>query len=207
LVGVPSPGSAPAFCGKTEEHPHLSSDHPVSGVASRYATALFELADEARSLDAVANDLTQIREMLNGSDDLARLVRSPAYSAEDQARAFKSVMEAAGVSGLVSNFLSLVIKNRRLFLLSDMISGFLSQLANKRGEMSADVTSAHALSDGQLQSLKSALKTATGRDVQINTKVDQSLLGGLVVKVGSRMIDSSLKTKLNSLKLAMKEAS
>jgi F-type H+-transporting ATPase subunit delta len=100
-----------------------------------------------------------------------------------------------------------VIKNRRLFLLSDMISGFLSQLANKRGEMSADVTSAHALSDGQLQSLKSALKTATGRDVQINTKVDQSLLGGLVVKVGSRMIDSSLKTKLNSLKLAMKEAS
>ena len=185
----------------------MSSGHPVSGVASRYATALFELADEAGSLDAVAGDLKQIREMLNGSADLALLVRSPAYSADDQARAFASLLSSAGISGVVANFINLIIKNRRLFLLNDMISGFLALLAEKRGEMSADVTSAHALSDAQLASIKAALKTATGRDVQINTKVDQSLLGGLIVKVGSRMIDSSLKTKLNSLKLAMKEAS
>jgi len=185
----------------------LSSDHPVSGAASRYATALFELADEAGSLDAVAGDLAQLREMLNGSEDLARLVRSPVYSAEDQAGAFKALLSSAGMSGIVANFIGLIIQNRRLFLLDDMISGFLALLANKRGEMSADVTSAHALSEAQLASIKAALKTATGADVQINTKVDQSLLGGLIVKVGSRMIDSSLKTKLNSLKIAMKEAS
>ena len=185
----------------------MSSDHPVSGVASRYATALFELAEEAGSLDAVAGDLTQLRDMFNESADLVQLVRSPAYSADEQEAAFKALLSGAGISGLVSNFIGLIIKNRRLFLMGDMISGFLSLLADKRGEMSADVTSAHALSEAQLTSIKAALKTATGRDVQINTKVDQSLLGGLVVKVGSRMIDSSLKTKLNSLKIAMKEAS
>jgi F-type H+-transporting ATPase subunit delta len=111
----------------------LSSEHPVSGVASRYATALFELADEAGSLDAVADDLRQIRDMLNGSEDLVQLVRSPAYGAEDQARAFNSVLSAAGVSALVSNFTGLVIRNRRLFLLADMISAYLAQLAAKRG--------------------------------------------------------------------------
>lgn len=185
----------------------MSSDHPVSGVASRYANALFELADEAGSLDAVAGDLIQLRDMLNESADLNQLVRSPAYSADERAAAFKALLSSAGASGLVSNFVGLIIKNRRLFLLGDMISGFLALLAEKRGEVSADVTSAHALSDAQLASIGAALKTATGRDVKINTEVDQSLLGGLVVKVGSRMIDSSLKTKLNSLKIAMKEAS
>lgn len=185
----------------------MSSDHPVSGVAGRYATALFELAEAQSALDAVAADLDGIRAMMNESEDLLRLVRSPIYSAEEQGRAFAAILDKAGASGLVKNFVGLVIQNRRLFALPDMISAYRAILAAKRGEMTADVTSAHPLADAQIESLKAALKSATGRDVNINTKVDAALLGGLVVKVGSRMIDSSLRTKLNSLKIAMKEAS
>ncbi len=185
----------------------MSSDHPVSGVAGRYATALFELAEAQGALDAVAADLGNIESMLNASADLTRLVRSPVFSADEQGRAFGAVLEKAGVSRLVQNFVGLVIQNRRLFALSEMISAYNAILAAKRGEMTADVTSAHSLGDAQVESLKAALKSATGRDVRINTKVDAELLGGLIVKVGSRMIDSSLRTKLNSLKIAMKEAS
>jgi len=176
-------------------------------MAGRYATALFELAEGANSLDATASDLANVSALINESDDLRRLVLSPVFGADEQARAFAAVLERAGIKGLVANFIGLVIRNRRLFALPDMIKGFNALLAAKRGELTADVTSAHALSDAQIQSLKASLKSATGRDVQINATVDASLLGGLVVKVGSRMIDSSLKTKLNSLKLAMKEAS
>lgn len=176
-------------------------------MAGRYATALFELADSASSLDATAADLGRIASLINESDDLRRLVVSPVFGADDQARAFSAVLDRVGIKGLVANFVGLVIQNRRLFALPDMIRGFNALLAAKRGEVTADVTSAHPLNDAQIQSLKASLKTATGRDVTLNTKVDASLLGGLVVKVGSRMIDSSLKTKLTSLKLAMKEAS
>lgn len=176
-------------------------------MAGRYATALFELADAGNSLDATAADLGGIASLINESDDLRRLVLSPVFGADDQARAFAAVLEKVGIKGLVANFVGLVIQNRRLFALPDMIRGFNGLLAVKRGEVTADVTSAHPLNDAQIQSLKASLKTATGRDVQLNTNVDASLLGGLVVKVGSRMIDSSLKTKLTSLKLAMKEAS
>src|SRR5690606_21734692 len=126
---------------------------------------------------------------------------------EEQGRAFAAVLDKAGTSALVKNFVGLVIRNRRLFALSDMIRSYNAILAEKRGEMTTDVTSAHPLGDQQVESLKAALKSATGRDVRINTKVDAGLLGGLIVKVGSRMIDSSLRTKLNSLKIAMKEAS
>lgn len=185
----------------------MSSDHPVSGVAGRYATALFELAEAQGALDAVAADLGKISAMLAASEDLTRLVRSPLFSAEEQGRAFSAVLDKAGISGLVKNFAGLVIKNRRLFALADMISAYGALLAQKRGEVTAQVTSAHVLGDAQVESLKAALKAATGRDVRIDTKVDAGLLGGLIVKVGSRMIDSSLRTKLNSLKIAMKEAS
>ncbi len=176
-------------------------------MAGRYATALFELAESAGNLDATAGDLATIAKLIQQSDDLRRLVQSPVFGSDEKARAFAAVLDKAGIKGLVANFIGLVIQNRRLFALPDMIVGFNGLLAKKRGEVSADVTSAHPLSDAQLQSLKASLKTATGRDVQINANVDASLLGGLVVKVGSRMIDSSLKTKLTSLKLAMKEAS
>lgn len=176
-------------------------------MAGRYATALFELAEGADSLEPTASDLASVSALINESDDLARLVTSPVFGVDEQARAFAAILDKAGIKGLVANFIGLVIANRRLFALPDMIVGFRSLLAVKRGEMTADVTSAHALNDTQIQSLKASLKTATGSDVQINANVDATLLGGLVVKVGSRMIDSSLKTKLNSLKLAMKEAS
>ncbi|MEX2249270.1 MAG: F0F1 ATP synthase subunit delta, partial [Parvibaculum sp.] len=182
-------------------------DHPVSGMAGRYATALFELADAQNALDATAADLGAITRMLNESSDLTRLVRSPVFSADEQGRAFAAVLDKAGASTLVKNFIGLVIRNRRLFALPGMISAYTAILAKTRGEMTADVVSAHPLKDAQLESLKASLKTATGKDVRIDTRVDASLLGGLVVKVGSRMIDSSLKTKLNSLQIAMKEAS
>jgi F-type H+-transporting ATPase subunit delta len=192
---------------ETQASLNLASEHHVSGMAGRYATALFELADAANGLDAAAGDLATVSALLNESGDLRRLVASPVFGAEEQGRAFAAVLDRAGIKGLVANFIALVIRNRRLFALPDMIAGFNGLLAVKRGEVSADVTSAHPLSDAQIQDLKASLKTATGRDVQINANVDASLLGGLVVKVGSRMIDSSLKTKLISLKLAMKEAS
>jgi len=176
-------------------------------MAGRYATALFELAEGANGLDAAASDLATVSALIKESDDLRRLVTSPVFGIDEQARAFAAILERAGIKGLVANFINLVIRNRRLFALPDMIAGFDALMAVKRGELTADVSSAHALSDAQIQSLKASLKTATGRDVQINAHVDNTLLGGLVVKVGSRMIDSSLKTKLNSLKLAMKEAS
>ncbi|MBX3493959.1 MAG: F0F1 ATP synthase subunit delta [Parvibaculum sp.] len=176
-------------------------------MAGRYATALFELAEAQGALDAVAGDLAAIGRMLDESSDLARLVRSPVFSADEQTRAFGAVLDKAGTSTLVKNFIGLVIQNRRLFALRGMISAYTAILARTRGEMTADVASAHPLNEAQLANLKASLKTATGKDVHIDTHVDATLLGGLVVKVGSRMIDSSLKTKLNSLQIAMKEAS
>jgi len=185
----------------------VSSEQPVTGVAGRYATALFELAESEGSLDAVANDLASIGRMLDESEDLRRLVRSPVFGADLQGKAIAAVLEKAGIAGLTAQFIGLVVKNRRLFALPGMMSAFRQLLAVKRGEITASVVSAHALSDAQVDGLKTALKSATGRDVNIDTTVDESLLGGLIVKVGSRMIDSSLRTKLNSLKIAMKEAS
>lgn len=177
----------------------------VSGVAERYATALFELALESDQLDAVASDLTRFEVLLAGSPDLVRLVRSPVFTPDDQLKAIGAVLDKAGIKGTVANFVKLAARNRRLFAVPDMIRGYRALLAAHRGETTADVTSAEALSDAQVADLKAALKAVTGKDVQVNAKIDGSLIGGLVVKVGSRMIDSSLKTKLSSLKLAMKE--
>jgi F-type H+-transporting ATPase subunit delta len=192
---------------KPSEHKHVSADQPLTaGVAGRYATALFELADQAGALDTVAGDLKGLNDLIEESDDLKRLVRSPVFSAEDQTAAMKAIMAKTGTSALAQNFVGVVIRNRRFFVLQDMIRAFNQILAKARGEMTATVTSAHPLADTQTAALKEALNAAMGRDVQIETNVDKGLLGGLVVKVGSRMIDSSLRTKLNNLKFAMKEA-
>ena len=142
--------------------------------------------------------------MLDASADLRRLVRSPVISADDQAKALAAILGRAGVSGLTANFFKLIARNRRLFAAADMIKGFRALLARERGEVSADVASAHALTPAQMQALKDALRAQIGKDVQINTRVDPTLLGGLVVKIGSKMIDSSLRTKLDNLKVAMK---
>jgi F-type H+-transporting ATPase subunit delta len=183
----------------------MASDEPmIASVAGRYAAALFELAKDQRQLEKVESDLASLQAMLDSSADLRWLVFSPVLTAEDQAKALGAVLEKAGISGLTANFLSLITRKRRLFAVGDMIKGFRVLLARERGEVSADVATAHALTPDQLTQLKDALRISVGKDVQVNTRVDPNLLGGLVVKIGSRMIDSSLRTKLNNLKVAMK---
>ena len=180
-------------------------DHPVSGVASRYATALFELALDAEALEQVENDLNRFGEALDAVDDMERLVKSPMFSAEEQGRALAAILDELKIEGLTKNFLLLVSKNRRLFATPDMIRGFRAMLADHRGETSATVTAATKLTDAQVTALTQALKAALGKDVILDQIVDPSLIGGLMVKVGSRMIDTSIRSKLNSLKHAMKE--
>ena len=176
-----------------------------SGVAGRYATALFELAKDAQSLDAVAADLTRFNQALDAFDDLKRLVKSPVFSAEEQGRALAAILDKLAIEGLTKNFLLLVAKNRRLFATPDMIRAFRAMLASERGEASATVTAASKLTESQVTALKQALQAALGKTVMLDEQVDPALLGGLVVKVGSRMVDTSLRTRLNSLKIAMKE--
>jgi len=176
----------------------------VSGLAGRYATALFELADENKALDQVAQDLEAIKQMLAESPDLNRFVRSPVLSRGDQSRAMDALLKQAGVSELTQRFVGLVAQNRRLFALQGMIDGYLAELARRRGQMTADVTSAHKLSDPQVQALTDALRAQLGSKIEVKVNVDPALIGGLIVKVGSRMIDSSVRTKLNKLQIAMK---
>jgi F-type H+-transporting ATPase subunit delta len=176
-----------------------------SGVAGRYATALFELALEQQALDQVAADLNRFTEALDAFDDLLRLVKSPVFSAEEQGRALAAILKELKIEGLTRNFLLLAAKNRRLFATPDMTRAFRAMLARHRGEMSATVTAAAKLTESQVTALRQALKAALGKEIMLDERVDASLLGGLVVKVGSRMVDTSLRTKLNSLKVAMKE--
>lgn len=180
-----------------------TNDTIVEGMAGRYASALFDLAKEASKIKDVEADLTKFAGLLEESEDLRRMVRSPVISSEDQSRAMDAIMSKAGISGLAANFFRLITANRRLFSAGDMIKGYRALAAKDRGEVTADVTSAIALSDAQVQELKATLKASVGKDVSLATRVDPSLLGGLVVKVGSRMIDSSLKTKLQNLKVTL----
>lgn len=183
-----------------------SEDSTVSGVAGRYATALFELARDDKNVDAVKADLDRFDALIAESPDLARLVRSPVFSADVQARALDAVLAKAGISGIAANVLRLLVANRRLFAVRDVIKAFRTLVARFKGEASAQVTVAEKLSDKNLEALKQALKQVTGKDVALDVKVDPAIIGGLVVKLGSRMVDSSLRTKLNSIKNAMKEA-
>jgi F-type H+-transporting ATPase subunit delta len=179
----------------------------VSGMAGRYATALFELARDEKTVDAVKADLESFDALLNDSEDLRRLVRSPVFSADEQGKALAAVLEKAGLKGLAANFLLLVASNRRLFAVRDMIRAFRTLVARHKGEVTAEVTIAEKLSNTHLDALKSALKSVTGgKAVDLNIKIDPAIIGGLTVKLGSRMVDSSLRTKLNSIKHAMKEA-
>ncbi len=176
----------------------------VSGLAERYAAALFELADERRRLDEVASDLRQLRAMLAASPDLARLVRSPILTRGEQGKAIAALVERAGFTPLVRDFLAVVAKNRRLFAVPAMIEAYLRSLAERRGEVTAEVTAALPLSDGQLGLLSEQLRRSVGRRVSLEVKVDPGLIGGLIVKLGSRMIDGSVNSKLQRLQLAMK---
>lgn len=180
-------------------------DSLVSAVAQRYASALFELAKSENAIEAVERDLDAFLALVDESEDLRRLVRSPVFGAEDQLAGLSAVLQRAGIGGLAFNFLRLVAKNHRLFAAPDMVRGFRALASEHRGESLAEVTSAEPLSQTHAAALSAALGEATGRKVVLKTSVDTSLIGGLIVKLGSRMIDTSLKTKLNSLRIAMKE--
>ena len=182
-------------------------DTTVSGMAGRYARALFELALDAKSVDAVKADIEKFDAMIEESADLRRLVRSPVFGAEERSRALAAVLAKAGIGGLAANFLMFVTANRRLFSVGDMIRDFRKLVAKWKGEVTAEVTAAETLSDAHLQAIKDALKSITGeKSVDLNVKIDPAIIGGLTVKLGSRMVDSSLRTKLNAIKHAMKEA-
>jgi F-type H+-transporting ATPase subunit delta len=175
-------------------------------MAGRYATALFELALEANAIEAVKDELDRFDALIAESADLTRLVRSPVFSADEQLQALSAVLDRAGIRGLAANFLKLVVSNRRLFAVRDMIKAFRNLVAQHKGEATAEVTVAETLKDQHVEALRAALKSFTGKDIDLDVKVDPAILGGLVVKLGSRMVDNSLRTKLNAMKHAMKEA-
>ena len=177
-----------------------------SGLADRYAGALYDLATERRAVDQVVEDLRSLKAMLDDSEDLRRLVRSPLVGRDDQLRAMQAVMEKAGLSPLTRNFIGVVARNRRLFAIDAITQTFLRLVASRRGEITVDVATAQALSDEQSTALQDALRQIVGGQVAINRTVDPSLLGGLVVKIGSRLFDSSIRTKLQRLQLALRGA-
>ncbi len=174
-------------------------------MAGRYATALFELALESNAIDSVTADLNIFSGLLGASTDLARLVRSPVFSSAAQAQALTAVLDKVGIGGLTARFLLVVAANRRLFAVRDIIRAYMNMVARQKGEVAAQVTVAEPLSDVRFAELRDALHAVTGKDVRVDVKVDPSIIGGLVVKLGSRMVDSSLRTKLNALRHAMKE--
>lgn len=180
------------------------STSATSGVAGRYASALFELADNAKSLDQVAQDLTTFRKLVEQSPDLARLIASPVIGRALQGKALLAVLDAAQIKGLTRSFIGTVAANGRARELPAMASGYLAELARRRGEVTASVTSAVPLSPAQLQQLNDQLRAVLGSKVSIDAQVNPDILGGLVVKVGSRLFDSSIRSKLARLQLAMK---
>lgn len=180
-------------------------DATVSGMAGRYATALFELALEQNALDQVASDLRRFLTLIDASEDLSRLVRSPVFSSDEQSKAVVAVLARAGIAGITGNFVRLVAQKRRLFAIRTIARDFFQLVSRHRGEVTAQVTVAEPLSETRRDALMDALAQVTGKAVALDVKVDPAIIGGLVVKVGSRMLDTSLRTKLNALKHAMKE--
>jgi F-type H+-transporting ATPase subunit delta len=183
------------------------ADPITSGMAGRYATALFELALEQKAVDAVKSDLERFDALIAASPDLYRLVRSPVFTADEQVKALRAVLGETGIGGLAANFLLLVARNRRLFSVRAMVKAYKALVARHKGEVTAQVTAAEGLSDAHLAALKDALKAVTKQEVQLDLNVDPAVIGGLIVKLGSRMVDSSLRTKLNAIRHAMKEVS
>jgi F-type H+-transporting ATPase subunit delta len=177
----------------------------TTGVAGRYASALFELADNAKALDQVAQDLDTFKKLLAESAELVRVIASPVIGRELQGKALLAVLDAAGVTGLTRNFVGTVAHNGRARELPGMAAAYLAELARRRGETSAVVTSAVPLTEQQMQQLSESLRSVLGgAKVSIDAHVNPDILGGLVVKVGSRLFDSSIRSKLQRLQLAMK---
>ncbi|MEM9058819.1 MAG: F0F1 ATP synthase subunit delta [Pseudomonadota bacterium] len=177
----------------------------TAGAAGRYATALFELASEAGSLDQTETDLVALGAAIEDSADLSSLLRDPIYSREQQGSAMAAICDKMGLSPLVKNVVGLMATKRRLFAVPELVTVFQALMAEHRGEITADVTAARPLSDTQANALVEQIKGAIGREVKLNVNVDEAIIGGLVVKVGSRMIDSSIRSRLANLQNAMKE--
>lgn len=175
-----------------------------ASLGGRYATALFDLAREAKALDAVEASLATVKVALADSPEFKALTLSPLIARADAKKAIAATANALKLDGTTANFLGVLADNRRLGELPAILRAFRTLLASHRGETTAEVTSAHPLDTGQQDALKQQLKTRLGRDVSIDLNVDSTLLGGLVVRIGSQMIDSSIKTRLNTLATAMK---
>ncbi len=178
----------------------------LSGVAGRYASALYALASEKGATDEVAAALANFQSLINDSPDLARLVKSPVYSSDEQVRAIGAVMDKAGIAGVAANFIRLVASKRRLFVLSDMIDAFQRLNDRAKGLVRADVTVAAPLRPDQETTLRQTLSGVTGgKSVSLNVRTDPSIVDGVIVKLGSRMVDASVRTKLNAIRTRMKE--
>ena len=176
----------------------------TASLAGRYASALFDLAVEQNQVTAVEGDLDRLREAIAASADLAALLKDPEVSRKASGEAIAAVAGHLGLADLTGKFLGTLAENRRLAALPDMIRAFAAIAAAQRGEVTAEVTSAHALTDEQLSALTTKLTARQGRDVKVRASVDPAILGGLVVKIGSQQIDGSIRTRLNSLAHAMK---
>lgn len=182
----------------------MAREKAEGGLAGRYANAVFELARDQKAVDAVSTDLAGLRRAVETSPDLARLVRSPVFSAEDHAKALKAILDKMGAHPLTGKFVLLLAQKRRLFVLNQIITAYESLVAKSRGETEAEVTAARHLKDNEIAELKAVLKSKLGKEPRLHSRIDPTLLGGLIIKVGSRMIDTSLRTKLEGLRAAMK---
>ena len=181
-------------------------DTIATGMAGRYASALFALAQDHGQRDAVAGQLARFDALAAESADLTRLIKSPVFSAADQLKGLDALMGPAGIDGIAANFIRLVASKRRLFALHDMIGVYFKLNDAAKGVKRAEVTAAAPLSDAHVAALKEALKASTGgKDVDVSVKVDPEIIGGLIVKLGSRMVDGSLRSKLNAIRTRMKE--
>ena len=176
-----------------------------TGIASRYATAVFDLAKEGNAIKALESDVTALQAAINDSEDLRTLLHSPLYSREEQGAAITAIAKSMKLSDTTSNVLALLASKRRLFVLPQLIAVLQDRLAAERGEVTAEVTTAKALSAAQTEALANTLKAQVGKSVTIKETVDERIIGGLIVKVGSKMIDTSIASKLNALQNTMKE--
>lgn len=182
------------------EHAH------EAGLAGRYALAVFELAQEERAVEDVGRDFATLKQLMAESPELTRLIRAPVFSREEQAAGMNGVLHRMEAGALTRRFILLLASKRRLFALPDIIRAYGNMVSRQKGELSAQVTSARPLSDDETAELKSILRSKLSKDVNLEARIDPALLGGLIVKVGSRMIDSSLRTKLNGIRTAMRGA-
>lgn len=195
----------PAGAPKTER---VDVSEPASisaGIAARYATAIFDLARESDTIDSLQADVTALAAVLSDSADLRAMIASPILSRDDQGRAMAAIAERMGLSQTLRNALALMAGRRRLFLLPQLVRALQDRIAEHKGEVTAEVTSARPLTRAQSERLVQVLKANMGKDIRLNATVDETLIGGLVVKVGSKMIDTSIRSKLAALRNVMKE--